>query len=205
MPTQTEWNARYVEENTPWDLGKPSKVLQSALNLGLLEGRQRVLVPGCGRGHDVLELAKRGHDAVGADFAEQAIAWLNEQAAERELSAEGRVIDIFSLEDAPVGTFDAVWEYTCFVAIDPSLRDRYAALMTRLVRPGGRFVHAVFPTHREPDAHNPPWPILPDEVKERFGKQWKVVLETAPTVTPKKRRGREVLLILERLADEPTR
>ncbi len=202
MPKQSEWNARYSDENTPWDLGGPSKVLQSVLNLGLLEGRERVLVPGCGRGHDVLELAANGHQSVGADFAELAIAWLNTQATDRGLTAQGRAIDIFSLEDAPEGSFDAVWEYTCFVAIPPESRDRYAALMTHLVRPGGRFVHAVFPTHRAPDAHRPPWPVTPAEVKERFGSKWSVVLETTPTATPENRRGREVLLILERTGDE---
>lgn len=200
MPNQTQWNARYDDEDTPWDLGGPSQVLRSVLDLGLLAPGSRVLVPGCGRGHDVLQLSERGHLGVGVDFAESAISWLLEQADERGVAVEGLVQDIFALEDASAGSFDGVWEYTCFVAIPPRTRDRYVSLMTHLVRPGGRFVHAVFPTHRPPEAHNPPWPATPDEVIKRFGDRWRVVLRSEPAVSPEKRRGREELLILERIA-----
>jgi cyclopropane fatty-acyl-phospholipid synthase-like methyltransferase len=199
MPSQTQWNARYDDKNTPWDLGGPSGVLRAVLDLGLLAGCSRVLVPGCGRGHDVLQLAERGHEGVGVDFAESAIQWLLDEAQKRELTVEARAEDILALEDAPAGSYDGIWEYTCFVAIPPATRDRYVALMTHLVRPGGRFVHGVFPTARPPEAHRPPWPVMADEVIERFGSEWKTVLRSEPTVSPEKRRGREELLILERV------
>jgi SAM-dependent methyltransferase len=199
MPTQSQWNARYDHEDTPWDLGGPSPVLRAVLDLGLLAGRSRVLVPGCGRGHDVLQLAERGHRSVGVDFAESAIGWLLNEAESRDLPVEGLTQDIFALEDAAAGSYDGAWEYTCFVALPPAQRGRYAALVSHLVRPGGRFVHAVFPTSRAPEAHNPPWPVTSDEVIACFGVGWRTLLRTEPTTSPKKRRGREELLVLERV------
>lgn len=198
MPDRDQWNARYVDADTPWDLGDGSCVLGGVIDLGFLSGRDRVLVPGCGRGHDVLQLASRGFDAVGVDFAPLAIAALKEAAAHAELDVTGRAADIFDLEEDPAGSFDAIWEYTCLVALPPEQRQRYAALAAHLIRPGGRFVHAVFPTHRPPEAHRPPWPITPDEVVALFGDRWFEVLRTEPLVSPENRRGREELLILER-------
>lgn len=198
MPTQRDWNTRYVDADTPWDLGGGSRVLGAVIDLGLLSGCERVLVPGCGRGHDVLQLAQRGFRGVGIDFAALAIDSLNAAASERGLDVEALAQDLFDLEAVPAGSFDAIWEYTCLVALPPEQRRRYAALAAHLIRPGGRFVHAVFPTARDPEAHRPPWPITPDEVVALFGDCWAEVLRSEPLVSPENRRGREELLILER-------
>ena len=197
MPTQSDWNAFYADNNTPWDLGGPSPVLRAVLDLGLLRGRDRVVVPGCGRGHDVLQLSARGHLGVGVDFAPDAIALLDAAAAERGLTVESRVADIFSLLSEPAGSFDGAFEYTCFCAIDPSDRPRYRDLLTYLVRPGGRLVYPVFPTWRDVEG-GPPWKVELAEVKALFAERWSVVLESEPLVTPEPRQTRETLLVLER-------
>ena len=191
-------NQRYREQNTPWDLDGPSAVLGAVLDLGLLRERPRVLVPGCGRGHDVIQLAERGHDTLGVDFAPDAIGHLEAESRRRGLDIEARATDIFSLFDEPAGCLDAVVEYTCYCAIDPSERDRYRDLMTHLVRPGGRFVHLIFPLWREPGREGPPHIVTPIEVRRRFGEAWRCVLESIPPCVPDSRETKEALLILER-------
>jgi thiopurine S-methyltransferase len=54
-------------------------------------GPGRALVPGCGRGHDVIELARRGFDTLGVDFAGSALRDARALAAreERALPATG--------------------------------------------------------------------------------------------------------------------
>lgn len=64
-----------------WDKGKPSPALVDLLTKrrdlvgpSVVEGkRKRALVPGCGRGYDVLLLAGCGYDAYGLDVSETAV------------------------------------------------------------------------------------------------------------------------------------
>jgi len=66
-----DWKERYRVGDTPWDKGRPSPPLKSFLARRRVEGR--VLVPGCGAGHDVRLLARAGAEAVGLDIVPQAI------------------------------------------------------------------------------------------------------------------------------------
>jgi hypothetical protein len=53
-----DWNAAYEGGETPWDKGYASPPLIEFLNFQPISGR--VLVPGCGAGHDVRALAAEG-------------------------------------------------------------------------------------------------------------------------------------------------
>ncbi|MEZ4469768.1 MAG: methyltransferase domain-containing protein [bacterium] len=64
---------RYQRGDTPWDLGGPSPVVQR-LARDLLTPGMRVLVPGCGRGHDVEALARAGLQVTGLDLSPTALA-----------------------------------------------------------------------------------------------------------------------------------
>lgn len=203
MKTSDAWNAYYADGSMPWDLQGPSEVLRAAIDLGFLSERERILVPGCGRGHDVLQLAERGHSAIGVDFAPDAIAALREAATTANLTVDAKVADIFSLEASPAGSVDGVWEYTCYCAIPVEDRPRYVALMNHLVRPGGRLLFGVFPQFRTPNEagevpEGPPHVVTTDEVRRVFGTEWQVLCATNPKVSPEARRDRETLMVLER-------
>lgn len=190
------WETIWEDEGGPWDLGGPHPGLRAALDLGLLEDRPRVVVPGCGGGHDAVLLAEHGHDVVGVDFARHAVERANALAAARGVTLDVRQADIFDLEREPAGSFDAAFEYTCFCAIDPAMRDRYAALLTHLIRPGGRLLMMVFPMERPPGG--PPHRVTLDAVRSRFVDGWRWVIDTAPCVSPERRRGNERLAVIER-------
>ena len=74
----------------PWDRGKPSPALSDTLEnyRGLIGGamvdgrRKRALVPGCGRGVDVLLLESFGYDAVGLEVSEGAVKAAEQYAEE---------------------------------------------------------------------------------------------------------------------------
>lgn len=66
----------------PWDRGSPSPALADTLinhgdvigHSALIDGkRKRAVVPGCGRGVDVLLLASFGYDVVGLEYSEKAL------------------------------------------------------------------------------------------------------------------------------------
>ncbi len=160
------WDVKYREAAPPpWDLGRPSPVLTAwlAAHPGI---RGRALVPGAGSGHDAVALAQAGLDVVAVDFAPGAIAAIQALSAAAGVRLEA--VEGDALAPPPVwdGTFDWIFEHTCFCAIDPARRDDYVATMARLLRPGGRLV-GVFFTHG--DVGGPPFDTSAAELRERFG------------------------------------
>src|SRR5689334_17318379 len=115
MSESDAWNQRYVEGRTGWDLGRPQSALVCVI--AAQPPPLRVLVPGAGRGHDAVAWAEAGHEVVAVDFAPMAVAAGRENAAARGLAIEVREADIFALPGDLAGSFDLVWEQTCFCAI----------------------------------------------------------------------------------------
>ena len=96
-PTKEFWDNRFAEGNTPWDRGASSPQLRTWIGSGLLKPC-RILVPGCGSGYEVVELALAGggphvvaHFVVEDDEA-RGVALLLCEVAERG-SQEARIID----------------------------------------------------------------------------------------------------------------
>ena len=68
-----DWEERYQEGDVQWDKGEPSPGLVDWLEERGDQPRGKVIVPGCGFGHDVRAWAKAGFDAVGYDVAPAAV------------------------------------------------------------------------------------------------------------------------------------
>src|SRR5688572_12978182 len=108
------WENLYQTGDTRWDKGEPSPGL-----VDFLAGRQlrkgTVLVPGCGRGHDVRAWARAGFLATGLDVAPSAIRDSLEQTGAAGLKADFREGDF--LYDEPFAKFDYIFEHTLYCAI----------------------------------------------------------------------------------------
>ena len=63
LTRQREWEERYLSGRTAWDRGGVSPALRHWLASGALRAG-RVLVPGCGRGHEVAALAREGFQVM---------------------------------------------------------------------------------------------------------------------------------------------
>ncbi|KAF3918797.1 hypothetical protein AA313_de0202865 [Arthrobotrys entomopaga] len=131
----------------------------------------KALVPGCGRGYDVLLFASHGLDAYGLELSSTAASEAQKNAEKTAPMANlpGKYTfltgDFFTkdLEDS-VGEgvkFDVVYDYTFLCALDPSqgLRTKWAARMAELVKPGGRLICLEFPLYKSFDLPGPPWPL----------------------------------------------
>lgn len=191
------WDAAYDEKRDGWELGGPSPVLARALSNLHPTGRPRGVVPGCGRGHEVIALAEAGVEAVGLDFAAQAVAGARALIQTREatgtLKAPASVVelDLFAALDAGLGQFDLAVEHTCFCAIDPARRDEYVAVLAGLVRPGGLLL-GVFYAHDRPGG--PPFTTTEAEVRARLEAAFDVVGVSVPGDSIERRRGHELFI-----------
>lgn len=146
------WEERYQIGDTPWDKGAAAPPLIDLLRSNPdVFGDGTVLVPGCGRGHDCREIASftNAKEVIGIDVSETALV------EARSLDTYGNVSYVqLDFLNAPTERFpnvSAVFEHTCFCAIDPSLRPSYASACARLIPSGGYWVAIIFLTPREED------------------------------------------------------
>ncbi len=172
-----QWSARYEAEDTPWDLGAPHPDLVRRLeeDPGLGGAPGRVLVPGCGRGHDALALARAGWQVVAVDMA-PAVDDLVRAALE---PFDGRfvVADLFD-DDALDGALggrpvDLVFDHTLFCALPLHHRPDFGATCRRVLGPDGQVVSVVFPIGRDHAEGGPPWGMTPEAVDLSLGAEFR--------------------------------
>ena len=157
-----DWIRAYETDDTPWDKGAPSPPLREFLSRRSVSGR--VLVPGCGTGHDVRLLAAQGAEVVGLDLAPGA---LRKAGAFAKTGGESYVLgDFLQLAPEWLGRFDWVVEHTCLCALDPEQRGAYVDAVLRALKPSGR--GGVFIVRCRCHREGPPHPIGAEAIEALF-------------------------------------
>jgi SAM-dependent methyltransferase len=135
-----EWESRYRAGRTAWDRGGPSPAVQYWFaHPDSPSGR--VLVPGCGHGHEVADLVRAGLQVTAVDIAAQPVMRLTGELIEQGLHA--RVLQADLLQWRPAEPFDAIYEQTCLCALQPSDWAAYEQRLADWLLPGG-VLFAVF-------------------------------------------------------------
>lgn len=160
------WEARYRDGRTGWERGVPTPAFVRLLASANAPVPGKMVVPGCGRGHDALLFAAHGFRVTGIDFAPSAVDGATAMAAARGLSdrATFEVADVLSLGERWAATFDYALERACYAALDPSARDRYVASVAAALRPGGRLIGSFFVDTSGPAREGPPFPAPWEEI-----------------------------------------
>jgi SAM-dependent methyltransferase len=194
------WEALYAERQDGWELGEAAPSLQACLASGrAFPPRARVAVPGCGRGHDARLLARHGFAVTGFDFVEAAVTEARRLASREQLAVAFERRDVFTLAPDQGGLFDAVWEYTCFCAIDPDRRAEYARALHDILKPGGTLLACFYPLLKE-GTDGPPFPVSQQGIEAALGPFFRIVDAGPPPASPERRLGLEWLVRAERRA-----
>jgi hypothetical protein len=175
--TSGYWQARYDEGTTGWDRGSPSPLLLACLRDGAL-APCRILVPGCGRGHEVLALAGAGFDVTGLDYAPAAVQCVRDSLAAQGLTAAVEEADLFDYQ--PERPFDAIYEQTCLCALSPTRWGCYEKRLAKWLAPGGQLLAAFMQTESET---GPPFACPPAAMRALFAVErweWPDTLEPVP-------------------------
>ncbi len=125
------WEMRYRADFTPWEAGRVPARLREHVAAHRPAGR--ILVPGCGTGHDVRFLAGMGLAVEGIDFSAAAI-----EAARPVLgpfAGHVRLGDFFGT--GLRGPFALVYERAFLCALPRRLWPDWAGRVGDLVAPGG--------------------------------------------------------------------
>ncbi len=136
---QDEWENRYQQGQTGWDRGEASPNLHYWLDNDLLKPC-RILIPGCGNGHEVVALAEKGFDVVAVDIAPSPIENLNEVLEAKNLTATLIQADFFTWQ--PDQHFDAIYEQTSLCALPSEHWQTYETCLYNWLNPKGKlFAH----------------------------------------------------------------
>ncbi|MCW4149363.1 thiopurine S-methyltransferase [Halomonas sp. 18H] len=146
----------------------------------------RVLVPLCGKSHDMRWLAKQGHRVLGVEFVETAI---EQFVAEGEgevthdtqhpftITRQGDVElwcgDFFHFPLDHADAFGAFYDRAALIALSEPARQRYAFHLAQLLPPGvpGLLVSL---TRAPGDEGGPPYTVTAEEVRELFAANFEV-------------------------------
>lgn len=141
--------------------------------------RKKVLIPGCGRGYEVVMLALHGFDAYGLDISETAISEAKKYSSEelqnphdynfgpnnpsQTIASTVGNVSFFNQNFFEKGwekdmKFDIIYDYTFLCALHPSMRSQWAEKMSELLnKEGGILVCLEFPMYKELSVPGPPW------------------------------------------------
>ncbi len=196
----TDWEGRYKKGDIPWEKGRAAPPLKEILEKipKKIWGEGRVLVPGCGTGHDVRLLAAEGLQVLGVDLAESAIG--RARAFEPAGSESYELADFLDPQWSDGKAFSAIWEHTCFCAIDPSRRPDYAQACADLLEPGGQLIGVFFLTPNDPgeESGGPPFETSVEELDRHFSPWFERQEGWVPTQAYPDREGREWIAIYQR-------
>jgi methyl halide transferase len=195
VSTPDFWTDLYARGDDGWDIRQPAPPLVEYIDR-TPPAPGRIAVPGCGRGHDVCFLARRGFTAVGFDFSPAALGAARDLARSDNVSAEFIERDIFTLGADYARAFDGIWEYTCFCAIDPRRRPEYVKTMATILKPGGWLLACFFPMRRR--GAGPPFPVAEREVRRLFAPAFRIERAYAPR-SVRARQGQEWMVLLRRV------
>ncbi len=131
----------------PWDKVGVRQDLLDLLARGDVDpiGYRRAIDLGCGTGANVVHLASVGFDAWGVDFSGVAIDKARKRAAVAEVNASFVIGDLTAdAIDGVKGPFDLIIDFGTLDDLHGQARQAMAATVTRLARPGTKFLEYCF-------------------------------------------------------------
>ncbi len=125
------WSERFEQHFTPWDRGAVPLALQEYVARD--PQPRRVLIPGCGVGHEVAYLSAAGWEVCAIDFSAAAVAAA--RAALGQWARRVQQADFFTYE--PPGPLQMIYERAFLCALPRRLWPALAARWAELLPPGG--------------------------------------------------------------------
>lgn len=191
------WSDVYksTNNNPPWNLNSPHPFLATTLPQ-LKIPKSKILVLGCGYGHDAAFLAKAGHFVTAVDFSPQAIEGAKKLYGDiQNLKFERH--DAFLLPAHFENAFDIVFEHTFFCAIDPGKRNEIIKIWKNCLVETGHILGLFFVHH---SYNAPPFGATEWELRERLKSRFQFLYWSRWRQTSARTTTMELILYAKRRA-----
>lgn len=190
------WTKIYKEEVKPgWDLKQATPSLIDMIpRLKLM--RSKVIVLGCGEGHDAALFAQAGHLVTAVDFSEEALDRARKNYP--DLKINWVQADVLKLPVDFDQQFDIVFEHTCFCAINPAHRNKMVTTYRRLLHSQGQFMGVFFTM---PKRIGPPFGASEWELRERLKKSFQFLFWGRWHQSVPQRQGKELFVFAQKRSE----
>jgi methyl halide transferase len=190
--SQEDWQRHYDEGDLGWDLGQVAPpFIRLFESKSILPGK--TLVPGCGRGHEVIYLAENGFEVTAVDYSLGAVNHLKSTVQERKLKCEVLHMNFFELDVVHNETYDLLIEQTFFCAISPEQRSSYVATVARALKQGGMLAGLFYHTEEE---GGPPFNTTREDILKYFSDSFEIRQLSKAENSAEQRKNKEWLAIL---------
>ena len=191
------WSDVYnTEENPGWNLNQPAVAFKDMLPRLKLP-KSRVLVLGCGEGHDAALFAEAGHVVTAVDFSPEAIARGKSKYAHLS-NLHFYQSNIFHLPQEWNFSFDLVVEHTCFCAIPPDQRGELVRLYRRMLHEEGQLLGVFFAMDKR---SGPPFGSTEWEIRKRTQNGFQYLFWGRLRNSLPQRLGRELFILAQKRKD----
>ena len=187
------WSERYQKAETGWDLAAPSPVFVDLLPRMKMP-KSRILVLGCGAGHDAHFFAQQGHLVTAVDFSAEALARA-EMNYGKPSTLQWHHADVFNLPKDWQGSFDLVVEHTCYCAIEPNQRNALVQVWRKMLHEQGQLLGVFFAMDPQP---GPPFGGSEWEVRQRLQKPFQFLIWNRWQKSAGGRSGKELAVLARR-------
>lgn len=190
MEPVADWEQRYQNEDTGWDIGSISTPLKEYFDQ-LSDKGIKILIPGCGNGHEAAYLHQQGFSNVFLlDLAPSPLSnFLKENPT---FPKEHLIEDNFFNHS---GEYDLIVEQTFFCAIHPEHRQAYAEKVHELLKPKGKLMGLLWSV--ELNEKHPPFGGSKEEYHNYFDPLFNFVHFGNSYNSIQPRSGRELFLLAE--------
>ena len=185
------WTERYLSQQIGWDAGDVTTPIKEYVDQ-LVDKEVKILVPGCGYGHEVKYLHDAGFTNVFVvDLSIEPLRVLQSRCPDFPKSRfiHGNFFDLTE-------EYELILEQTFFSVFEPDARILYANKMVSSLQPGGKLVGVLF--NIPLNETHPPFGGTKDEYLKVFEGRFDIVkFETCyNSITP--RDGTELFVMLKK-------
>jgi thiopurine S-methyltransferase len=183
------WDNRYLEANTPWDIGHASPALIDFFNSESIDRNSHILIPGGGRAYELTALWDLGYKNIWlCEWSDKAIS--EAKSINPTIPSDRFILsDFFRLDH----NFDFIVEQTFFCALPIDLREAFVQKCADLlIEKSGSYVGLLFDKIFEHEG--PPHGGSPDDYKRLFQEQFDIKTLTKSSMSIEPRMGNELFI-----------
>ncbi|WP_110648435.1 thiopurine S-methyltransferase [Salinicola peritrichatus] len=183
----TDWLERWRQGRIGFHRQAPHPALMRYWPELALDPDAKVLVPLCGKSHDMRWLAARGNPVLGIELSPLAIEQFVSEGGQPalryrqsgfECTRQGSIElwrgDFFHFHVEQAAELAGFYDRAALIALPPATRQRYAHHLAHLLLPGTRGLLITL-THDDPE-RGPPFSVTPDEVDRLLSPNFEVTL-----------------------------
>lgn len=180
------WKSRWRKNKTGWHVDGVYPQLPELWPQLHLPGGARVLVPLCGKSHDIDWLVAQGFQVVGVEAASEALASVMDRSAEPFVRTDSYGYTVFQSKSmelwqgnflnfpaAAIESIDAIYDKASIVALPAAMRAIYARKLLEFADTHTQILLQSF-EYEQQEMNGPPFSVLEQEIKELLGGRFNI-------------------------------